>query len=151
LSSSKIPCGYKKWVRGLCQKHQHSKTMACVWCSYSRPPEVLCSVFQQKMLEENLRVTREVSAAKPYNPASLSGSMLDIMSLRIPMRQVLCRWVGSCCVTSLELPVSGFSRTVISCKETKPCHNIFKEKEKLLCQMLQEILRGDYCNLPPNS
>ena len=28
----------KRWVRGLCQKHQYSEVMACVWCSCSRPP-----------------------------------------------------------------------------------------------------------------
>ena len=29
------------------------EAMACIWCSCSRPPEVY-SLFQQKMLEENL-------------------------------------------------------------------------------------------------
>ena len=40
------------------------------------------------MLEENLRVTREVSAASSYIPRALIGSMLDIMSLHHPMRQI---------------------------------------------------------------
>jgi len=73
------------------------------------------------------------------------------MSLHIPMRQVWGRWVESCCVTSLGLPVSGCPRTDIPGKETYSCHNIFREKEKFLRKMLQEILRGDYCNLSPNS
>ena len=47
------------------------------------------------MLEGSLRVTREVSAAKSCNPNALIRSMLDIMSLHIPMRWVLCRWVES--------------------------------------------------------
>ena len=59
------------------------------------------------MLEENLRVTREVSAASSCIPNALVGSMLDIMSLHLPMRQFWSRWVESCCVTSLGLPVSG--------------------------------------------
>ena len=33
-------CGYKRWVRGYCQKNQHSEAMACIWCSCSRPPEI---------------------------------------------------------------------------------------------------------------
>ena len=36
----------------------------------------LCSAFQQKLLQENLRVSREVPAISSCNPASLSGSML---------------------------------------------------------------------------
>ena len=36
------------------------------------PSSILCSAFQQKMLEENLRVTREVPGTSFYNPASLS-------------------------------------------------------------------------------
>ena len=65
----------------------------------------LCSCSQQKMLEENLRVAREVSAASSCIPNVLIGSMLDIMSLHIPMRQVLCRWVASGCVLFLGFPV----------------------------------------------
>ena len=42
----------------------------------------------------------------------------DFMSLRLPMRQVPCGLVGSCCVTSLGLPVSRCPRTDISGKET---------------------------------
>ena len=61
------------------------------------------------MLEENLRVTTEVPVTSSYNPASLDGSMLEAGSLR---------WVESCCVTSMGLPVSGFPRTDISGKET---------------------------------
>ena len=53
------------------------------------------------MLEENLRVTREVSAASSCVPNAFVGSMLDIMSLHLPMRRFLSRWVESCCVTSL--------------------------------------------------
>ena len=40
------------------------------------------------MLEENLRVTREVSAASSCIPRDLIGSMLDNMSLHRPMRQI---------------------------------------------------------------
>ena len=71
----------------------------------------MCSSSQQKMLEENLRVAREVSAASSCIPNVLIGSMLDIMSLHIPMRQVWGCWVESCCVTSLGLPVSRCPRT----------------------------------------
>src|SRR6185503_12336622 len=53
------------------------------------------------ILEENLRVTREVSAASSCIPRALIGSILDIMSLHLPMRQIWGRWVESCCVTSL--------------------------------------------------
>ena len=82
------------------------------------PSWSLCSVFQQKMLEENLRVTREVPATSFCNPASLDGSIPYIMFLHIPMRQVLYRWVESCCVTSLGLSISRCPRTDISGKET---------------------------------
>ena len=57
------------------------------------------------MLEENLRVTREVPATSSCNPASLSGSMLDIMSLHIPMRQGLRGRVASSCVILLGFPI----------------------------------------------
>ena len=40
------------------------------------------------MLEENLRVTREVSAASSCIPRALIESMLDNMSLHRPMRQI---------------------------------------------------------------
>ena len=40
------------------------------------------------MLEENLRVTREVPAASSCIPRALIGSMLDDMSLYHPMRQI---------------------------------------------------------------
>ena len=42
------------------------------------------------MLEENLRVTREVLATSSCHSHALIGSILDIMSLHIPMMQVLC-------------------------------------------------------------
>ena len=48
----------------------------------------LHSIFQQKMLEENLPVTREIPATSSCNPNALIGSILDIMSLHIPMRQL---------------------------------------------------------------
>ena len=98
--------------------HQHSKAIACVWCSCSRPPEICVVLSSKKMLEENLLVIREVPATSSCNPNALIESILDIMSLHIPMRHVLCRWVESCCVTSLGLPVSGCPRTDISDKET---------------------------------
>ena len=69
----------------------------------------LCNPFQQKMLEENL--TRKVPATSSCNPASLDGSMLDIMSMHIPMRRVLCRWVESSCVTSMGFPGCEYPRT----------------------------------------
>ena len=78
----------------------------------------LCSVLQQKMLEENLRVTKEVSATSSCNPASLSGSMLEIISLHIPMRQVLGGWVASSCVILLWFLGCGYPRTDISGRET---------------------------------
>ena len=110
-----------------------------------------CSPFQQKMLEENLRVTRKVPATSSCHSHALIGSILDIMSLYLPMRQVLCGLVESCCVTSLGLPISVCPRTDISGGEAWSCHKVFREKEKFLCKMLQEDLRGDYCNLPPYS
>src|SRR6185436_2558471 len=42
------------------------------------------------MLEENFRVTREVPATSSCHSHALIGSILDIMSLHLPMRQVLC-------------------------------------------------------------
>ena len=57
------------------------------------------------MLEENLQVTRKVFAVKPCNPASFDGSMLDIMSLHIPMRQGLRGRVASSCVILLGFPI----------------------------------------------
>src|SRR6185312_9079929 len=77
----------------------------------------LCSPFQQKMLEENLRVTREVPATSSCHSHALIGSILDIMSLHLPMRRVPCGLVGSCCVTSLGLPIFGCPKTDISSKE----------------------------------
>ena len=41
----------------------------------------------------------------------------DIMSLHLPMRQFWSRWVESCCVTFLGLPVSRCPRTDISSGE----------------------------------
>ena len=61
----------------------------------------LCSVFQQKMLEEYLWLAREVSAAMPCNPTALIGSILGIIPLHIPMREVLCAPVASSCVILL--------------------------------------------------
>ena len=100
------------------------------------------------MLEENLRVTREVCATSSCIPNVLIESMLDIMSLYLPMSQIWGCWVESCCVTSLGLPISGYPRTDISDREAWSCHKVFREKEKFLCKILQEYLRGDYCNLP---
>jgi len=62
------------------------------------PSWKLCSVFQQKMLEEYLWVAREVSTGKPCNPTSLIGSILGIIPLHIPMREVLWWRVPSSCV-----------------------------------------------------
>ena len=63
------------------------------------------------MLEENLRVTRKVPATSSCHSYALIGSILDIMFLHLPMRQVFCGLIESCCVTSLGLPVSGCQRT----------------------------------------
>ena len=38
----------KRWLRGLCQKHQRSEAMACVWCSCSRPPEICVVLFTKR-------------------------------------------------------------------------------------------------------
>ena len=77
-----------------------------------------CSPFQQKMLEENLRVTRKVPATSSCNPNALIGSILDIMSLHIPMRQGFRGWVASSYVILLGFPVSRCPRIVISGGET---------------------------------
>ena len=63
-------------------------------------------------------MTREVLATSFCNPNALIGSMLDIMSLHIPMRQVLYGLVAGNCVALLGLPVSGYPRTDISSEET---------------------------------
>jgi len=70
------------------------------------------------MLEEYMRVAREVSATKPYNPTALIGSILGIISLHIPMREVLCGRVASSCVILLGFPVWKYTRTDISGEET---------------------------------
>jgi hypothetical protein len=59
-------------------------------------------------------VSREVSAAKYCNPASLSGSMLEITSLHIPMRQVLFGLVASSFVILLGFPGWACPKTDIS-------------------------------------
>jgi len=69
------------------------------------------------MLEENLRVTKEVPATSSCNPNALIGSMLDIMSLHIPMRQVLYGLVAGNCVVLLRFPGCGYPRTDISGEE----------------------------------
>ena len=101
------------------------------------------------MLEEYLRVAREVPATSSCSPASLSESILEIISLHIPMRQVLCGWVASSCVILLGFPGCEYPRTDISGVETKSCHNVFRGKEKFLWRMQEEALRGVYYNLPP--
>ena len=82
------------------------------------PSWKLHSVFQQKMLEEYLRVAREVSAAKPCNPTALIRSILKIISLHIPMREVLCGRVASSCVILLGFPSCEYPRTDIFSGET---------------------------------
>ena len=54
----------------------------------SKPVLVKKKTAQWKMLEENLRVAGEVSAASSCIPNVLIRSMLDIMSLYLPMRQI---------------------------------------------------------------
>ena len=39
FSFSKPLCGYKRWERGLCQKHQSVADMIYPWCSCSLPPD----------------------------------------------------------------------------------------------------------------
>ena len=111
----------------------------------------LCSPFQREMLEENLRVTREAPATSSYHSLAFIGSILNIMFLHLPMRQVLCGLVESNYVILLEFLGWDHPRTDISGGKAWSCHKVFREKEKFLCKMLQEDLRGDYCNLPPYS
>ena len=59
------------------------------------------------MLEECLRVTRKVPTTSSCNPASLSESMLEIISLHILMRQVLRGRVVSSCIILLGYLVVG--------------------------------------------
>ena len=59
------------------------------------------------MLEECLQVTRKVPTTSSCNPASLSESMLEIISLHILMRQVLRGRVVSSCVILLGYQVVG--------------------------------------------
>ena len=103
------------------------------------------------MLEENLRVTWEVPATSSCHSHALIGSILDIMSLHLPMRQVLCGLIESNCVILLEFSGWDHPRIDISSGEAWSCHNISWEKGKFLQKMLQEDLRGDYGNLPPYS
>jgi len=81
------------------------------------PSWSLCSPFQQKMLEENLRVTREVPATSSYHSHALIGCILDIMSLHLPMRQVLCGLVESNCVILLEMSRSRWLGGFAGCLE----------------------------------
>ena len=151
FSFSKSPCGYKKVGKRLLSEAPKCSDHGFSLVFLLSPSWDLCCSFQQNMLEENLRVIREVSAASSCVPNALVGSMLNIMSLHLPMRQFWGRWVESYCVTSLGLPVSRCPRTDISGGEAWSCHKVFREKEKFLCKMLQEDLQGDYCNLPPCS
>ena len=109
----------------------------------------LCSSFQQEMLEANLRVTREAPATSSYHSLALIGSILNIMFLHLPIRQVLCGLVESNCVILLEFPGCEHTRTASLVRRLNLVTIIFWEKEKFLQKMLQEDLRGDYCNLPP--
>jgi len=49
-------------------------------------------------------VTKEVSAAKPCNPTTLIGSIMDIIPLQLPWREVLCELVAFGCVMLLGFP-----------------------------------------------
>src|SRR6185437_6058816 len=50
---SKPLCGYKRWGRCLCQKHQSVATMAYPWCSCSHPREI-CIVLPSKNARREL-------------------------------------------------------------------------------------------------
>ena len=82
------------------------------------PSWKLRSVFQQKMLEEYLRVARQVSAAKPCNATALIGSILGIIPLHLPMRESFsnpfCGWFASSCVILLGFRRWKYPRTDIS-------------------------------------
>jgi len=94
-------------------------------------------------------VTREVSAAEPCNPTALVESILDIIPLQILWGKVLCEWVASGCTMLLKFPRWKFPGNGISGGMTRLCLNVFREKEKFLCMVQEENLRGIYCNLPP--
>ena len=48
LSFSKPLCGYKRWERDLCQKHQSVAAMDYPWCSCSRPHEFYVVPFNKR-------------------------------------------------------------------------------------------------------
>jgi len=79
---------------------------------------IFVDFFQQRMLEEYLRVIREVSAAKPCNPTALVGSIMGIIPLQLPWRDVLCGLVVFDCVMLLVFPGWKYPRTDISGEET---------------------------------
>jgi len=66
------PCGYKRWGRGLCQNHQSFSSHGLSLVFLLSPSWSLCSLFQQNMLEENLRVTRKVLATPSSHSHALS-------------------------------------------------------------------------------
>ena len=51
----------------------------------------------------------------------------------------------------LEFPGWKFQRNGIFGKKTKPCCNVFREKEEFLFKIQEEDLWSAYCNLPPCS
>ena len=106
---------------------------------------------QQKVLEEYLRVIRVVIVTITHIHGLPDGSILGIMPLQLPWREVLCGRVATSCVILLGFPRWNFPRNGMSGKETSPCCNVFREKEKILFEMQEKDLRGAYCNLPPCS
>ena len=126
--------------------------MALSWCSQlesSRPPDTSRHLWQQKVLEEYLRVIRVVLVTTTCIHAAPNGSIRGIMSMQLPWREVLCGRVASSCVILLGFPKWKFPRNGMHGDGTSPCCNVFREKEKFLFKMQVEELRGTYCSLPP--
>jgi hypothetical protein len=63
-------------------------------------------------------VIREVSAAKPCNPTALIGSIMGIIPLQLPWREVLCGLVAFGCVMLLGFTRWKYPRTDIFGEET---------------------------------
>ena len=100
------------------QKHHSTEAMARNWCSRlgsSRPPESRV-VFSSQRCKKSACEWQEKSLLP--NPAALIGSILGIISLHIPMRQVLCGRVASSCVILLGFLGWEYPRADISGEET---------------------------------
>jgi len=130
---------------GSVEEHITTEAMALSWHSQLQRSDTL----QRKVLEEYLRVIRVVLVTTTLIHGLPDRSILGIMPLQLPWREVLCGRVATSCVILLGFPRWKFPRNGMPGDETSPCLNVFREKEKFLFKVQEEDLRGAYCNLPP--